>query len=116
MSSKIMKWISIAALLMGLALSSSASYRIALEMVVCVASIVVVVQAVRIRRYMWAMAFLVISVLFNPAMPVPLSHRIFLGVEWFSIGAFLFSMAALRTAPKLSIPSITGRTPGSESL
>ncbi len=38
------------------------------------------------------------------------------GLEWLSIGAFLVSLAALRTGPRLSVPSITGRTPGSESL
>ena len=116
MSSSILKWFSIVALLLGLFLSSSAGYRIALELVVCVAAIVVVVQAVRLRKYMWGMGFLVISVLFNPAVPVPFTHRIFLGLEWFSIGAFLVSLAALRNGPKLSIPSITGRTPGSQSL
>jgi hypothetical protein len=111
-----LKWFSIVALLLGLFLSTSASYRVALELVVCVAAIAMVVQAVRLRKYLWGMGFLVISVLFNPALPIPFTHRIFLGVEWFSIGAFLVSLAALRNAPKLSIPSITNRTPGSQSL
>jgi hypothetical protein len=110
------KWFSVAALLLGLVLSSSAGYRLALELVICVAAIIVVVQAIRVHKYMWAMGFLVISVLFNPAVPVPMNHRLYLGVEWFSIGAFLVSLAALRSRPSLSIPSITGRTPGSESL
>jgi len=85
-------------------------------LVVSVAAIVVVVQAIRLRKYMWGMGFLVISVLFNPGMSVPSTHRIFLGLEWFSIGAFLVSLAALRNGPKLSIPSLAGRMPGSESL
>jgi hypothetical protein len=100
----------------GLLLSSSAGYRIALEIEVCVAAFVVVAQAIRNGKYMWGMAFLALALLFNPALPVPLTHRIFLGLEWFSIGAFLISLAALRTMPILSIPSVTGRTPGSESL
>lgn len=116
MLTSIMKGFSIAALLLGLLLSSSAGYRIGLEMEVCVAAFVVVVQAIRIRKYLWGMGFLALAVLFNPAVPVPLTHRLFLGLEWFSIGAFLVSLAALRTRPLLSIPSITGRTPGSESL
>ena len=111
-----MKWLSIAALLLGLLLSSSGGYRIALEIEVCVAAFVVVAQAIRNGKYMWGMAFLALALLFNPAVPVPLTHRIFLGLEWFSIGAFLISLAALRTMPLLSIPSVTGRTPGSESL
>jgi hypothetical protein len=113
---RISKLFSIAALLLGLLLSSSASYRIVLEMAVCVASMVVVVQAMRLRKYLWGIGFLVMSLLFNPAVPIPLSHRFYLGLEWFSIGAFLVSLAALKNMPLLSMPSITGRTPGSESL
>ncbi len=116
MFTRILKCLTLAALLLGLVLSSSASYRIVLEMAVCVASLVVVWQAIRLRKYMWGMGFLVISVLFNPAVPIPLSHRLYLGLEWFSIGAFLVSLAVLKNMPLLSMPSITGRTPGSESL
>jgi hypothetical protein len=67
-------------------------------------------------KYMWAIGFLVISVLFNPALPVPMNHRIYPGLEWLSIGAFLVSLAAIRSESRLSVPLITGRTPGSESL
>jgi len=116
MFSRVMKGFSILALLLGVLLSSSAGYRIALEMVVCVAAIVAVVQAIRNGKYIWGVGFIALAVLFNPAVPVPLTHRLFLGLEWFSIGAFLVSLAALRTRPLLSIPSITGRTPGSQSL
>jgi hypothetical protein len=116
MSSSTLKWFPFAALLLGVSLSSSASYRIVLEMAVCMAAIVVVARAVRIRNYMWAAGFLVISILFNPALPVPLSHRFYLGLEWFSIGAFLVSLAALRSASRLSVLSITARAPGTESL
>jgi hypothetical protein len=115
MFTRIMKWFSVTALLLGLLLSASPSYRIVLEMAVCVASIVVLVQAMRLRRYMWGMGFLVISALFNPAMPVTLSHRLLLGLEWFSIGAFLISLAALKNMPLLSMSSIADRTPGSEA-
>jgi hypothetical protein len=112
----IMKWFSILALLLGLRLSLSAGYRIALEMEVCVAAIAVVVQAIRNGKYVWGIGFLALAVLFNPAAPVPLTHRLLLGMEWFSIGAFLVSLAALKTRPLLSIPAIAGRRPGSESL
>jgi len=62
------------------------------------------------------MGFLALGVLFNPVVPVPVTRRLFLGLEWFSIGAFLISLAALRPKPLLAIPSITGRRPGIESL
>ena len=116
MFTRYVKWCSILALLLGLLMSSSAGYRIALEIEVCVAALVVAVQAMRIGKYVWGMGFIAIALLFNPAVPVPLTHRLLLGLEWFSIGAFMVSLAALRSRPMLSIPSITGRTPGSESL
>ncbi|MGD0226071.1 MAG: DUF6804 family protein [Terriglobia bacterium] len=116
MFTRFVKWSSILALLLGLLMSSSAGYRTALEIEVCVAALVVAVQAMRIGKYVWGMGFIALALLFNPAVPVPLTHRLFLGLEWFSVGAFMVSLAALRSRPMLSIPSITGRTPGSVSL
>lgn len=116
MFTRAVKWFSIALLLLGLLLSSSASFRIAIEIEVCVAALVVVAQAMRVGKYIWGVGFLVLAVLFNPAVPVPWTHRLFLSLEWFSIGAFLNLLAAIKTRPMLSIPSITGRTPGSVSL
>ena len=116
MFTSIMKGLSATTLLFGMLLGSSAGYRIALEVVVCVAALVVFVQALRMRKYIWGIVFLAMSALFNPALPVTLPHRFFLGLEWVSIVVFLISLVALRTGPLLSIPSITGRTPGSQSL
>ena len=58
MFTKIMKWLSVLALLFGLLLSSSAGYRIRLEVEVCLAAIVVVVQAARSGKYGWGWVFL----------------------------------------------------------
>ena len=114
MFTKLIKWLSISALLLGGFLSSSATYRIGLEMVVCVAALVVVVQAFRIGGYFWGIGFAAIAVLFNPAVPIALSHKAFLLLDLACIGAFLVSLAALQWEPTLSIPSISSRTPGSE--
>ena len=116
MFTKLMKWLSIVALLFGVFLMSSVSYRIGMEMVVCVAAIVVVAQAFRIRKYYWGIGFAAIAVLFNPAVPISLSHKTFLFLDLVCIGAFLVSLILLQWEPTLSIPSITDRTPGSESL
>jgi hypothetical protein len=110
------KWFSVLALLWGLLWSWSAGFRMALEMGVFVAATLVVVQAMRTGKYGWGVSFIALAVLFNPALPVPLTRRLFLGLEWFSIGAFLVSLAALKTTPQLSMPAISGRMPGSESL
>jgi Family of unknown function (DUF6804) len=115
MLTKIMKWVSIGVLLLaGLRLASS--YKVLLEFVVCVSGLLVVTQAVRAGKYIWATGFLAIAVLFNPVVPIPLSGKISLWLNWVCIAAFLTSLAALRRQPILSIPSITNRTPGSESL
>jgi hypothetical protein len=111
-----MKWFSVLAILLGVLLGSSAGCRVALEMEVCLATMVVLVQAIGNGKYIWGAGFIALAALFNPAVPVPLTHRLFLGLEWFSVGAFLVSLAALRARPLLSILTMTGRTPGSEAL
>ena len=116
MFTKLMKWLSIMALFLGAFLNSSESFRIGLEMVVCVAALVVATQAFRIGKYFWGIGFTAIAVLFNPAVPIVPSHKAFLLLDVVCIGAFLVSLAALQWHPILSVPSITDRTPGSESL
>ena len=116
MFTKLMKWLSIMALLLGTFLTSSASFRVTLEMEVCVAALVVAAQAFRIGKYFWGIGFAVIAMLFNPVVPLVLPHNAFLLLDWLCVVAFLVSLAALQWEPTLSIPSITGRTPGSESL
>lgn len=116
MFTKFMKWLSMMALLVGALLGSSAGYRIILELVVCVAALMVVAQAFRIRKYFWGVAFAAIAVLFNPAVPVALSKKAFLLLDMACIGAFLVSLAALQWPRTLSAPSITGRSIGTESL
>ena len=101
-----MWWFPVAVLLLALLVSLYAGYRIALEMEVCVAAIVVFVQAIHVAKDMWGMGFITLAVLFNPAMPVPLRHRLYPGMEWFSIGAYLISLAALRTRPLLCTSSV----------
>jgi hypothetical protein len=116
MFTKIMKWLSIITLVLGLLLGSSAGFRIAVEMVVCVAALVVITQAFLTGKYFWGIGFAAIAVLFNPAVPIALSHKAYLLLGSVCIAAFLASLVALQWEPTLSIPSITGRTPGSESL
>ena len=116
MLTKIMKWVSIATLLLALIWRASEAYQLVRDCVVCLGALLVVWQAGRAGRYFWAAGFLAIAVLFNPVVPVVVSHKMFLGLGWVSLGAFLISLAILRTQPILSMPSITNRTPESESL
>jgi len=118
MRTKIVKWVSIAALLLAVIFwRSAANYQLLLNSVVCMAAIAVVVQAAQARERRWAVGFVAIALLFNPAVPVfRLSGEWSLLLVVFCIAPFAISLAALKPQPLRSIPSITDRNPGSESL
>jgi Family of unknown function (DUF6804) len=116
MLTKIMKWVSVTVLLLAALWRPSQGYQAMFEILICVSAILVVVQAVHTGKYFWAAGFASIAVLFNPIVPVALSHKAFLWLDVVCLLAFLLSLAALRRQTILSIPSITNRTPGSESL
>lgn len=115
---KVMKWLSIVALLVGAFMTSSVpDFRIGLEMIVCVTALLVVAQAFRSGQYIWGIGFAAIAVMFNPAVPVAPPFKAFLLLDLGCIAAFIVSLAKLRWHPIRAVPSITGRTPtGSESL
>jgi hypothetical protein len=116
MHTKIMKWLSIAALLLAVLRLPIGSHRVVLEIVVCVSALLVVTQAIRADKYYWASGFSVIAVLFNPVVPIALSGNAFLWLDWVCLAAFLVSLVALKRQPTLSVPSITNPMPGTESL
>lgn len=116
MVTRFMKYLSIGALLLGLLVRSSASYRLALEFVVCVAALAVVAQAFRTGKYLWGAGFVSIAVLFNPVAPFTLSSRTFLWLDLACVATFAISLAALKTKPLLSIAGIINPQQRSESL
>lgn len=117
MVTKITKWFAIAALLTLLVLwRSSDSWTLIAGFVVCTAAIVATVQAVRVRKYGWISAFLGITLLFNPLFPLAFSRSAFASLYLGCLGLFLISLWMAPTPPRLSMASITDRTPGSESL
>lgn len=118
MLAKVMKWISGAALLLATVFWSVAlDYELLLTVVVFMGAVVVLQQAVKERRYVWAVWFAAIALVFNPAAPL-----FQVSGNWFRLTAvactamFAISVIALKSRPVLSIASITDRTPGSESL
>lgn len=115
---KIMKWASATALLMAVAFQGfSQGYGLLLSVVVFMGAAVVLQQAIRERLYLWAAAFAVIALVFNPATPI-----VQVADDWLQttalicIAIFAVSLTKLTSRPILSIASITDRTPGSESL
>ena len=118
MYTKVLTWLSIAALVLVLAFWNSApAFQLQLNLVVCVAAAAVLVQAFQIKKYRWAAGFLATALVFNPAIPVfRLAGGVGLTLVILSTALFTISLAALRPPPLLSAPSITGGTPGSRSL
>jgi len=118
---RIMKWISMAALLTAAMLWGSAANsqfpRFLLGFLVCYGAGVVLMQAVRAKKYVWASGFTAIALIFNPLVPVlPFDGEWGRWLVLVSIVPFAVSLAALKTPPLLSMASITGRNPGSQSL
>lgn len=117
MLTTIMKCTSLVALIGALEFWRPAGgYEIMLQFVVCVSAILVAFQAARSHKQLWAIAFAGLAVLFNPVVTVPLSKSVFLWINIVCLTMFLASLKVLKTAPKLSIPSITYPGPRSRSL
>ena len=118
MHTEVMKWVSIAALLLALVFWHSAPmYQNELNIVVSVAAAAVLVQAFRAKRYRWAAGFLGIALVFNPVMPVfRLAGGFGLSLVVLAIAPFAIALVVLRPHRLMSIPSITDRNPGSQAL
>ena len=116
MFTKIMQYICAGVLLITALWVATPGAKIVLDIVVCVGALMVATQAVARPKYLWAGGFVAIAVLFNPIWPVALSREVFFVLDVACLLAFLISLETLKSQPVLSIPSITNRTPGSESL
>jgi len=116
MLTKIIKWAAIMALIAGALSRSLPNIGLVLQFLVVTAAVVVLTQAATMHRYVWMTLFMAIACLFNPVFPVPFSNYIFRMASSFAVLAFFFSLELLQPKPRLSIASITGRLPGSESL
>lgn len=117
MLTRIMKWTSLVALLGALFFwRPVGGYAIMLQFVICISAILVAFQAAQSGKQFWTIAFAGVAVLFNPVITVPFSQRVFLWTNVLCFTMFLASLKFLKTAPKLSIPSITNPGPRNQSL
>jgi Family of unknown function (DUF6804) len=116
--STIMKLVSVTTLLLtAMFWRSAANYQLLLELTIFMGALVVAQQAVRAKHYLWTAVFAAIALLFNPVVAVPRpTGDLFLLMIFVCLAPFAFSLVAWKPQPILSIPSITDRTPGSESL
>jgi Family of unknown function (DUF6804) len=116
MFTKIMKFVCAGVLLLTAFWVATPGVKILLDIVICVGALMVAMQAVARSKHLWAGGFVVIAVLFNPVLPIALSRNVFFVLDVTCLLAFLISLETLKSQPVLSIPSITNRTPGSQSL
>jgi len=94
---RIMKWVSIAALVLAVLFRASSGYQTVMQFLVCAGAVLVVLQAGRTGRYAWAAGFSAIALLYNPIVPVALSLNMFLVLA--SLAMFALSVAVLKTQP-----------------
>jgi hypothetical protein len=116
MITTLMKWVSIIMLLLAVLQFPAAGGQLLLAIVVCVSCVLLVRQAVRAGRYSWAIIFVVIAALFNPVVLVARSASSALWVNALGLLAFLIAAVALRPGRRLTVLSITNRSPRRESL
>ena len=107
LDTKIMKWVSIAGLLLAVLWRPSENYQLLLEFVVCAGAILVAIDARRAEKNLWATGFVAVALLFNPIQPVGFSREMFLWLDLICVAMFLVPLAALKREPILSMPSIT---------
>jgi len=94
-----------------------AAYEFLIRVLICSGAAVVAVQGFRSAKHRWAIGFFLIALVFNPAIPAfPLANGLGLVAIVLTAAAFAVSLTSLKSQPLLSIPSITDRNPGSESL
>jgi hypothetical protein len=115
---RVVKWLCIAVLFGAFVLwRSIADYEFLFRVVVCSGAAVVTVQAFHSAKRRWTICFLAVALLFNPAIPAfPLANGLGLVAIVLAAAAFAVSLTKLKSLPLLSVPSITDRNPGSESL
>ena len=114
-----MKWVSIAAFLLAMFFwSPGPRSQIALALVVTVGAVLVLIQGWQENKYWWAAGFLAVAILFlfNPVPTIQLGGGIGFSLVLLAIAPFAISLVVLKPRRLLSIPSITDRNPGSQSL
>jgi|SRR5580692_3591827 hypothetical protein len=106
MLSKVTKLASIAALLSSFLWSFLArgqvwsvqvgGYLELLVLVVSITALMVVAETLLAQKYLWAIGFLAIAVLFNPVVPIRVSRPTFLLLDSFCIIGFVLAITVLK--------------------
>jgi hypothetical protein len=116
MYSKIVRISCLAALGLMAAFRFEGSVRLLALFGVCGAAAFVMMQAIRSGKHLWAIAFALIAVYFNPIFPVELSRVPELTIVLTCIVVFVASVRYLKPAPRMSLATITDLPARGESL
>jgi hypothetical protein len=88
----VVKWASLPLLLIGSILTRfAASYELRLDVLICLAAVVVVQRAVWVREYFWATEFVAIAIVFSP---LTLVIKIFFFLALTCVATFAAVLAA----------------------
>ena len=109
MTTKIMKFVAIAALLIALLWRPSAGYQFVLQGAVFAGAILVAVQGYRMDRIRWSFVFAAIAALFNPISSPEFSRVAFLALDAVCITLFAASFSVLKTQPGLAMVPVSDR-------
>ncbi len=113
---KIFKYSSLIALVVALVLHASAGYAVLTQFVVCAAAVMAALESFQMRKPALALVFILVAIGFNPVFRLNMSQPVFWGAAMVAFGMFMLSIMTFLARPRLSMASITDRTPGSESL
>ena len=108
MLANIMKWVSISALFLAAVFWRFAgNYQLLLDLIVCMAAVVMVQQAVRLQEYAWAAALTGTALLLNPVVPLftPAGNLIFF-LFLLALSPFVIGFAALIDATITLYPNV----------
>jgi uncharacterized membrane protein YccC len=116
MYSNIVKWIGFAAVVLAAAVVLRGVPQILIELIVCGGAIFVMMEAFRGQKYLWAAAFALVALYFNPIVPFATARLVSLPIQFACAAAFLASMRYVKPVPKMSLATITDLPARGESL
>jgi hypothetical protein len=97
MVTRIIKWVSIPALLIASILPRyAASYELPVDLAICLGATILVHRAVWLKEYFWAVGFVSIAIVFSPLLLVT---KVFLLMGLTCAVIFLALLAAFRRQP-----------------
>jgi hypothetical protein len=113
---KLMKWLAAATLLLaGLALPHSV-FQLVLEIVVCIAALLVFSQTLKGNNLIWAAGLLAIAIIYNPVVPIRFSSRVTLWLDWLGMMTFFVALVALKRRPQYILAPVRNPGPGSKAF